>query len=183
LGVEELRAYAEQYRHFEECLPNVLSKVVVQTAGGPCGDRVKGNLDDELAHPRPHLELFEAFATEVAARAYVPPTRATSALVDLFQRAAHGGPIPALSVIAAYEIQAGAIAATKAAALSEHYHLSGPGTEFWTVHGDMEAEHAAWSTEALELLGASPVTVQAWARRSATRWWDFLDERELDRAA
>ena len=103
--------------------------------------------------------------------------------MSLYRGAALEGPIPALSVIAAYEHQAGDIAATKASALSNHHHLSSRGTQFWTVHAQLEQEHASWTSEALQLLDARPSSVQLWAERSARHWWEFLDEREADRAA
>ena len=38
---------------------------------------------------------------------------------------------------------------TKASALSNHHHLSSRGTQFWTVHAQLEQEHASWTSEAL----------------------------------
>lgn len=183
LSPQDLASYAGQYRHFERCLPEVLSTLAAQLPDGPCRERVEGNLHDELSRPCPHLELFEAFAAEVGAPAVTSPTPAASALVNLYRGAALEGPVPALAVIAAYERQAGDIAATKASALSKHHQISATGTQFWTVHAEVEQEHAAWTSEALQLLDATPSSVQLWAERSAGHWWTFLDEREADRAA
>ena len=45
-------------------------------------------------------------------------------------------------MLAAYETQAAAVAATKAAGLRRHYGIDGPGVAFWDVHADLEADQA-----------------------------------------
>jgi pyrroloquinoline-quinone synthase len=179
----DLQGYAEQYRHFERCLPGVLSDVAAQMGPGDPRRRVEENLADEMTNPRPHLDMFDDFSKAVGAFEEVSATRATFDLVGLYRDAARRGPIPALAVMAAYEVQGAEIAATKAAALSSHYGLGQLGTDFWTVHAVVEEQHSAWTVEALEALSPSADQVRRWARRSATAWWQFLDEREDVRAA
>ncbi|HEX6394773.1 MAG TPA: iron-containing redox enzyme family protein [Acidimicrobiales bacterium] len=173
----ELAEYAEQYRHFERVLPEALEAVASRLPAGPAHDLVAGNVEDERSRPEPHVDLFEAFATAVGSEEDKVATVATQKLVDLYREAAEAGPIEALAVIAAYETQAGDIAATKAASLDQHYGLSAQEARFWAVHSEMEAAHAAWTTEALDRLGAEPLTVSEWSSRSARAWWSFLDER------
>ncbi len=180
---DDLRGYAQQYRHFEMCLPVVLGEAASKMTLTEARRMVEANLADELSSPRSHLELFDDFAAALGAAGHVDPTYATHDLVRLYGEAAEAGPAPALAVIAAYETQASDIAATKAASLSQHYGLDGRDTEFWRIHAVAEQDHSEWTTTALELLGASADVVELWAARSAGSWWTFLDERELERAA
>jgi pyrroloquinoline-quinone synthase len=178
LQQQDLRSYAEQYRHFEGCLPEVLSKAAAQLGPGEPRRLVEANLEDEMTNPRAHLELFDDFANAVGAVNQVGSGSATSDLVGLYEDAAERGPIPLLSVIAAYESQAAEIARTKAAALSLRYGLGEEGTDFWTVHATVEQQHSAWTVEALEALNPPADEVRSWTARSARAWWQFLDERQ-----
>ena len=99
-------------------------------------------------------------------------------LISLYRDAASGEPAEALAVIAAYEIQASEIAATKEAGLRDHYGVNEAGRQFWDVHASIEADHAQWTVDALIEIG-TPELVRDAARRSADAWWRFLDEREL----
>ena len=81
-------------------------------------------------------------------------------------------------MVAAYEVQASDIAASKSEGLRRHYGLDEEATYFWDVHRTQESEHADWSVEALAELGADPDIVQAAATVSADSWWLFLSERD-----
>ena len=81
-------------------------------------------------------------------------------------------------MVAAYEVQAADIAASKGNGLRRHYGMDADGTRFWDVHVSQEVEHAGWSTAALADLGADPAAVQTAARLAADAWWSFLDERQ-----
>jgi pyrroloquinoline quinone (PQQ) biosynthesis protein C len=177
LTLDDLGAYAEQYRHVERCLPDVLATAAQQLNDGIARQRIEENLEDELTRPRPHIELFDAFADAVGAGQEVATT-ATHDLVARYQEAS-SDPVAALSVIGAYEVQAAQVAQTKADSLRRHYGLSARDTEFWDVHADLEQTHSAWTVEALRELGASPAKVLQFAMASAKAWWAFLDEREL----
>jgi len=177
LAEGELASYAAQYRYFEESLPVTLGAIAGNLPEGRARDLVRANLADELGPPVSHIELFELFTRAVGATDE-PPGEAVSDLVDVYRAAAADGPSEALAAVAAYELQAGEIAATKAAGLRDHYGVGEPGTRFWDVHATTEADHARWTVDALvelddfEAIGAA-------ARRSADAWWSFLDEREL----
>jgi pyrroloquinoline quinone (PQQ) biosynthesis protein C len=182
LELQDLGAYAGQYLHFERQLPEVLSVVADQLPAGRARDLVSRNLEDECSRPEPHAQLFQGFASAVGADDAAGPTDATVELVSLYRRAVEHGPIATLAVIAAYEVQAGDIATTKASSLRRHYGLGPEATRFWAVHSEMEDSHAAWTTEALELLEADAKTVSEWSSLSADTWWRFLDDR-LESAA
>jgi pyrroloquinoline quinone (PQQ) biosynthesis protein C len=92
--------------------------------------------------------------------------------------AAASDPIVALAMVAAYEVQAADIAASKAEGLRRHYGMDEGGTQFWDVHSVQEAAHADWSIDALAALQADPTVVGTAARVAADAWWDFLSERE-----
>ncbi|MGP8059538.1 MAG: TenA family transcriptional regulator [Acidimicrobiales bacterium] len=178
LAPGELAAYAEQYRHIERVLPTVLTALVARLPESEARDLVAGTLADELGVPEAHASLFEEFAEATGAVPDAPPDEATAALIDLHLAAATTDPVAALSMVAAYETQAAAIAVTKSSGLREHYGFSATGTRFWDVHAAMEAEHAGWSLDALASLAARPAEVRDPAAAAAGAWWAFLDERE-----
>jgi pyrroloquinoline quinone (PQQ) biosynthesis protein C len=174
----ELARYAEQYRYIEAALPGVLSRVASCLPEGSAREAVTANLSDELGNPAPHLELFEAFAAAAGARQDVPPTPATQSLVALQLSSVTTDSVRALGVLAAYETQAAAVAASKAAGLRCHYGIDGPGAAFWDVHADLEADHGDWSASALAATADSPMQVTSAVAAGASAWWQFLDERD-----
>ncbi|MHB8680665.1 MAG: iron-containing redox enzyme family protein [Acidimicrobiales bacterium] len=177
LSAPELAAYAGQYRHFEQALPEVLEAVASSLEHGPARRLVEANLADERGVPAPHLELFDDFARAMGAEVHAVPTPATNALVSMYRDAA-AAPVSALAAIAAYEVQSPAIATSKAEGLRTRYGVSEAGTRFWDVHGTMDEAHASWAVEALVAMGASPEQVRESARAAADAWWAFLDERQ-----
>ncbi|HEY1650470.1 MAG TPA: iron-containing redox enzyme family protein [Acidimicrobiales bacterium] len=178
LSEGELAAYAEQYRHIERELPVTLSAIASALPEGRARTLVEANLSDELGSPEPHVQLFESFAKAAGAAPDAPATPSTAALLALVRTAAAHDPAAALAMVAAYEIQAADIAASKSEGLRRHYGMSAEGTQFWDVHSTQEVDHAGWSMEALTELGADPDLVQAAAIVSADSWWLFLSERE-----
>jgi hypothetical protein len=84
---------------------------------------------------------------------------------------AEAGPVPALAVLAAYEIQEADIAATKATALTKRYRLAAAGTEFRAVHASAQRDHAEWTIKALELLEASPDSMERERNSQAAAWY------------
>jgi pyrroloquinoline quinone (PQQ) biosynthesis protein C len=174
----ELAAYAEQYRHIERELPVTLAAIADALPPGSARQLVEANLADELASPEPHAELFESFARAAGAADDVPATPSTAALLALVRTAAAIDPATALAMVAAYEVQAADIAASKSDGLRRHYGMDAEGTRFWDVHRTQEVAHAGWSVEALADMGADPDVVQVAALVSADSWWLFLSERE-----
>jgi pyrroloquinoline-quinone synthase len=178
LAQGELAAYAEQYRHLEGELPLTLAAIAGQLPAGQARTLVEANLADELGDPAPHVALFESFARAAGAREDVAPTKATAALLSAIRSAAGHDPVAALSIVAAYEVQAADIAASKADGLRRHYGMDAEGTRFWDIHTTQEVAHAGWSTEALAVVDADAAVVHESARVAAEAWWDFLTERE-----
>jgi pyrroloquinoline-quinone synthase len=178
LSESELAAYAEQYRHIERELPVTLAAIADALPAGRAHDLVEANLADELGTPEPHVQLFEGFARAAGAAPDAPATPSTAALLAVVRTTAANDPLAALAMIAAYEVQAADIAASKGDGLRRHYGFDADGTAFWDVHRDQEVDHAGWSMEALTALGADPDVVGAAATVSADSWWLFLSERE-----
>lgn len=178
----ELAAYGAQYRHFEALLPDVLAAAVEALPDGRARELVQANLDDERGTPEPHLSLFDEFATAVGAPCDEPVSAAMAALVASYGAAARN-PATALAAVAAYEVQAPAIARSKAEGLRLRYGLTTAQTRFWDVHGTMDEDHAAWTLDALAALPADEQTVRTAARTAADAWWSFLDERQEAAAA
>jgi pyrroloquinoline quinone (PQQ) biosynthesis protein C len=174
----ELAAYAEQYRHAERALPEVMATIVRGLPAGPGADLVAANLADELSVPEPHVDLFEGFADAVSAHSDATAGPAVTALVDQQRTAAAADAVAGLAMLAAYEVQSADIAATKSAGLTDHYGVDPSSTRFWDVHAHLEADHADWTLEALALLATDPDQVRTAARAGAEAWWQFLDERE-----
>src|ERR1700722_1486803 len=174
----ELAAYAEQYRHIERELPVTLAAIADALPPGRARDLVEANLADELGTPEPHTQLFESFARAAGATSDAPATPSTAALLAVVRTTAANDPVAALAMIAAYEVQAADIAASKGDGLRRHYGFDEEGTRFWDVHRTQEVEHAGWSMEALAALDADLDVVQAAATVSADSWWLFLSERE-----
>ena len=180
LAKRELAAYAGQYRHFERALPEILERVVDGLAEGPVRQLVQANLDDERAVPAPHVALFEDFASAVGAPLAVGATRATSELIASYHRASQDGPAAALASLAVYEVQAPAVALSKAEGLRAHYGLDAAGTRFWDVHAHMDELHAQWALDAVAALAHAPADVAGAARDAADAWWAFLEDREAE---
>jgi pyrroloquinoline quinone (PQQ) biosynthesis protein C len=178
LAEGELAAYAEQYRLIERELPLTLAAIVAQLPEGRARTLVEANLADELGQPAPHAVLFESFARSAGAQDDVAPTAATAAMLAAVRGAASSDPVAALAMVAAYEVQAADIAASKGDGLRLHYGMDAEGTQFWDIHATQEVAHADWSAEALAALNADPSLVHAAATSAAQAWWAFLTERE-----
>jgi len=175
----ELGAYAEQYRLLEQELPHTMAAIAARLPEGRARTLVEANLADELGEPAPHAVIFESFARAAGARAAVGPTSATSTLLSAIRSVAAADPVAALAMVAAYEVQAADIAASKGEGLRRHYGMDQAGTRFWDIHATQEVAHADWSAEALAALEADPALVHDAARAAADGWWDFLSEREV----
>jgi pyrroloquinoline-quinone synthase len=182
----ELASYAAQYRHFEAALPVVLERIASALPEGRPRRLVEANLDDERGIPAPHLDLFDDFAAAVGAATADTPAPATDsdalpaigALVELYLSLADVSPVAALAAVAAYEVQAPAIASSKADGLRSRYGIDARGTRFWDVHAGVDEAHGEWMLEALGQLVDGPDDVVGPASSAADAWWAFLDERE-----
>ncbi|HEV7679431.1 MAG TPA: iron-containing redox enzyme family protein [Candidatus Dormibacteraeota bacterium] len=180
VSIEELRAYAAQYRHFEAALPGHLRSVADSATDEALREQALRNLDDEQTH----LALFDGFVSALgdAAGTETPASPAMADLLDVYRRAAERSAAEGFAALLAYEVQSSGVAASKAAGLREHGILDGDGLGFWDLHATLDADHAAWATDVLSRSDvALPVLADA-IGSAAGAWWAFLDEREAMRA-
>jgi pyrroloquinoline quinone (PQQ) biosynthesis protein C len=175
----ELASYAAQYRHFEASLPVVLEAVVSRLPDGRARELVEANLHDERNVPAPHLTLFDDFARAVGAPA-TAMAPATATLIELYRTLADSDAASGLAAVAAYEVQAPAIATSKAEGLRRRYGLDASATRFWDVHAEVDTAHGDWTLEALSLVADHPTAVTSPATAAADAWWSFLDERQAE---
>jgi len=175
VSVEELRAYAAQYRHFEAALPSHLEAVAADEA---LRDVALRNLDDEQTH----LQLFDAFAAALGEPQPAAPSPAMQSLLDVYQQAGARNAAEGFAALLAYEAQSPDVAASKAAGLREHGILDGEGLAFWDLHATLDRDHAGWALDALSECGASEAELGDSIEAAASAWWAFLDEREALRA-
>lgn len=172
----ELTSYAEQYRYFEAYLPVFLGELAEQLPAGIARDAVADNLADEAGSPT-HLELFDDFAAHYGAGdAAISP--AMRALLDTYRRLLTLCPTIAVAGLLAYECQGAAIADSKADGLKRHYGAPAGATAFWSTHGWIEEDHAAWTEAGLVSLHPSDGDVALGISVIANAWWDFLTERD-----
>ncbi|HVB50859.1 MAG TPA: iron-containing redox enzyme family protein [Acidimicrobiales bacterium] len=172
---DELKHYAEQYRHFETMLPTFLEELSGQLLDGSAKDYVMANLADEVRPPS-HLALFDSFARFCDAEA-TPMSPATTSLLNAYREVQRRGAVSALAGLLAYESQGAAIADSKAAGLKENYGASDDAITFWIEHGSVEADHATWTFDALSSLEPALDEVGEAARLVGDAWWEFLNER------
>lgn len=99
-------------------------------------------------------------------------------MVESYARLPELGPHASLAGLWGYEGQGSEIARSKAEGLVRHYGASQTATQFWTVHGVLEGDHAQWTLGALSLLDIDPGEAQFAARLIGGAWWSFLDELE-----
>jgi pyrroloquinoline-quinone synthase len=172
----ELKAYAEQYRFFEQMLPEFLARLASELPASSARQRVLENLSDEVGPPS-HLALFANFASSLGAED-VAISPAMSALVKTYDDVLERGGECGLAGLLAYESQGAAIATSKADGLLEHYNATYDDVTFWRVHGEIEEDHASWTLEALSTLDPTEESIRTGVGLVADAWWDFLDERE-----
>jgi pyrroloquinoline-quinone synthase len=183
VSVEELRDYAAQYRHFEAMVPAQLRAVASSATDDKLRAQALRNLDDEAGIAPTHLDLFERFAHALDAPAHAEPSPAMAHLLDTCAAAAHRDAASGFAALLAYEIQAPDVAASKAEGLRAHGILDGDALDFWTVHAELDRDHAQWAIDALAASTAPADGVVAAAGAAADAWWAFLDERESLAAA
>ena len=185
LQPEELKAYAEQYRHFEASLPHTLQAIIDELPAGDSRTFIEDNLADEAGHNGhpSHLELFNEFAAAAGADAIAEPTPATQALLDAYGAAVAAGPVAAMGALLAYETQAAEVASTKSDGLQNLYGYDAQAARFWDVHGTLDIEHGRWATAALASAATSAEEFAFSTQQVADAWWNFLNEREACAAA
>jgi pyrroloquinoline-quinone synthase len=170
---EELAVYAGEYRHAVVALADAAAGAAAQAGPG-----LQDELHEHAAEERSHVALWDAFAAEIGGDAGRAPAPETADCA----RAWGGEPGRELlpSLVALYAIESGqpAISQTKLEGLREHYGFEdGPGTAYFSLHAELDHEHAAAERELIEprLAGADVEALLAEAERVLEANWHLLD--------
>jgi pyrroloquinoline quinone (PQQ) biosynthesis protein C len=155
----------------------MLRALLARLEPGSAADLVQRNLSDEETNPEAHVAVFAGFADVVGA-GDAPPRAATDRLLDTYRQLIESSAGEGLAALVAYEMQAPAIAASKASGLRRHYEIDAAGTRFWDIHATMDDDHARWGIEALVAMDTPSSKLIGAARSAADAWWAFLDDRE-----
>ncbi|HEY0515786.1 MAG TPA: iron-containing redox enzyme family protein [Solirubrobacteraceae bacterium] len=198
LGAEELSLYAGQYRHAVVALADASAAAAGASAREHHGSQA--GLREHAAEEQAHVALWDRFAAACAsacaersapaAGAASPPAAAEplegtrecvsgwSAGEDLLER---------LAVLYAIEASQPKISRTKLEGLRRHYgHVpEGPATEYFSLHEQLDVEHAAAARELISELIAQADDPEGTAERMVVRAnaalrgnWRLLDSVE-----
>ncbi|HEY7874793.1 MAG TPA: iron-containing redox enzyme family protein [Actinomycetota bacterium] len=177
---DDLAFYAGQYWRQVEAFPGYL-EALAERLPEDAAAVVRANLADEIDGD--HQGMWLAFAEAVGAdRDAVHGAHAeaeTRACVEAFATAAKSAsPSYALGMIFGYESQTPEVAETKAEGLRGHYGVDGPGVEYFTVHGEIDVEHASELAGTLASVATTDSELneaEAGARAGAEAIWRLLD--------
>jgi pyrroloquinoline-quinone synthase len=172
LTQDELAAYAAEYRHAVVALADAAEATAAQAE-----PELAAGLAVHAAEERAHVNLWDAFGSAVGAPRDVAPTEQTQACASAWAGEGRG---LLESLVAMYAIESGqpAISETKLAGLREHYgHADGPATAYFTLHAELDLEHAAAERALIEprLAGADEPALLAEAERVLEANWRLLD--------
>lgn len=141
---EELAFYAGEYRHAVIALAES-----VDAAARACEPEIQAQLSEHAAEEAGHVALWDGFAEALGAdtdRAPRPETVACSESWTAGRNALE-------NLVAAFTIESGqpVIARTKLDGLVERYGFEeGPATEYFSLHAELDHEHAMQSRELIE---------------------------------
>jgi pyrroloquinoline-quinone synthase len=146
LTTEELARYAGQYRHAVGAIATMSERVAAAFPERP-------DLAQHAAAERDHVELWDSFADALGADRDAEPTPETAACVAEWTG---GDPLATLARLYAIESGQPEISRTKLEGLARHYDMpEGEPTRYFTIHQELDHEHAAEGRAFLEELGES----------------------------
>jgi pyrroloquinoline-quinone synthase len=168
---EELSYYAGEYRHAVQALAEAAA-----AAARAAEPAVRAQIAEHAAEEAAHVDLWDEFARAVAADLERDPAEETAECAAAWTAA--GDALEGLVVLYAIESAQPAIARTKLDGLVEHYGLDeGPATEYFSLHAELDHEHAAQSRALIEerLEGADEDRLVALAEAALRGNWTLLD--------
>ena len=183
LTVEDLRAYAGQYYHFEAGFPRFLSAIHSRCPDRQVRQDILANLWDEEHGDRNHRALWLDFCagTGLSARdaeaSSIHPR--TQALLDTYRDICSTLSFQeGLAAIYAYEVQVPEVAVEKLAGLIDLYGITDEDTlHFFRVHAELDVEHCLLEEEALirHTKPEQEPAVEGALEAALGAWWGFLD--------
>ncbi len=177
---EELGFYSGEYRHAVEALAEA-TRMTAQA----CEPAVQAELEVHAAQEAAHVGMWDGFMDELDAEHGREPRAETVACREAWT--ASEDELEGLVTLWAVESAQPAIARTKLDGLVQHYGLAaaGPGTEYFSLHAELDQHHAAHSRKLIEerATDADCERLTAAAERALRGNWELLDgvEREFGR--
>ena len=140
----ELAYYAGEYRHAVVALAEA-----TRMAARAAEPAVRAELEEHAAEEAAHIELWDAFLDGVGGERDREPRPETAACVDAWTGATDA--LEGLAVLWSIESAQPAISRTKLDGLVAHYGVEeGPATEYFSLHSELDHEHAAHSRRLIE---------------------------------
>ncbi|MCC6755412.1 MAG: iron-containing redox enzyme family protein [Solirubrobacterales bacterium] len=141
---DELAEYAGQYRYATEAIAKLSADVA---AAAPEAERT--GLEAHAAEEHDHVAMWDGFVNAVGGTVGAEPNPETVECAEAWTRADGFG--RQLARLFAIESGQPAISKTKTEGLGVHYGISGgPGNLYFTVHEEMDVQHAAEGRKLIE---------------------------------
>jgi pyrroloquinoline-quinone synthase len=169
LTAEELATYSGQYRHAVEAIAEMSEAVASAYPDRP-------ELAEHARSEREHVDLWEGFVDATGGSSSANPTAETAACVQEWTR--DDEPVLTLARLYAIESSQPAISRTKLEGLAAHYGIDGgTGTEYFTLHEQLDVEHAGEGRELITELasGDREDEIVAAAESAYRANWRLLD--------
>ncbi|MDQ3987449.1 MAG: iron-containing redox enzyme family protein [Actinomycetota bacterium] len=181
LSLEDLRHYSAQYFRQVETFPTVLETLAERVPEPRAREIVLNNLRDERDgdHPGLWIRFAEALGVKEDDLRSAPRSPETDQCALAFSEAASDMPVSfALGMLYGYESQTPQVAQTKVQGLKDHYGVDGSSVEYFSLHGELDVEHANELIEALDSVienEEDEAAAAEGAARGAQAVWHLLD--------
>jgi pyrroloquinoline-quinone synthase len=179
----DLATYARVYYPHVAAFPDYLRAAIDGAKLPTVQAELRENLREEESEPRPHAELWLAFAAAVGADPeairVAEPAASTREVVADFRRLCGASTDSALAALYAYESQQPEVSEQKAVGLRERYGIEDASAlAYFTVHSEADRRHRDGERRAIARCleaGASGEEVLAAADAALDAYWRLLD--------